>query len=376
MVSAAFNARPVDQQREPHPAHVTLDNFKEPAQPAIGPVETAYPVSWFLNSIFIATVTAFFTVIIGALAAYAFCRFRFQGRRMGLLFLLLIQMFPQLLMLVAIYLIVLRTARSSRRSGSTPCSALGLVYLGGAMGVNAWLIKGFFDTIPHELDESARVDGATAGQIFWGVILPLATPVLAVVGLFAFVGDVNEFVIASASCRRHDKRTLPVGLQGFIDQQYGERWGPFAAGVLLAAIPACSCSPSCRSSSSAASPRAPSRDDPLASSPSRTTTARSSTSSSGPLDLGDEVDVRLRVPRELRVDRGRCCATSATASRAWSRRERRRGDRDGRLVARDASRRGTRHALPVAARRRRRRLRVADRRRRSSHVTSPTPTTS
>jgi arabinogalactan oligomer/maltooligosaccharide transport system permease protein len=237
VVSAAFNADQGISGASLIPRNVTLDNFKELFNPPSDKSETNYP-QWFLNSIFIATFTAFFTVMIGALAAYAFSRFRFQGRRMGLLFLLLIQMFPQLLMLVAIYLIVLRTGEVFPALGLNHLLALGLVYLGGAMGVNVWLMKGFFDTIPRELDESARVDGATAAQIFWGVILPLATPVLAVVGLFAFVGVFNEFAIASILLELNDKRTLPVGLQGFIDQQYGERWGPFAAGVLLAAIPA------------------------------------------------------------------------------------------------------------------------------------------
>ncbi len=175
VVSAAFNADPSISSATLIPRELTLDNFKELFNPPSDKSETAYPM-WFLNSIFIATFTAFFTVIIGALAAYAFSRFRFQGRRMGLLFLLLIQMFPQLLMLVAIYLIVLRTGEVFPALGLNHLLALGLVYLGGAMGVNVWLMKGFFDSIPHELDESARVDGATPSQIFWGVILPLADP--------------------------------------------------------------------------------------------------------------------------------------------------------------------------------------------------------
>jgi arabinogalactan oligomer / maltooligosaccharide transport system permease protein len=111
------------------------------------------------------------------------------------------------------------------------------VYLGGSMGIQTWLLKGFFDTIPKELDESARVDGATAGQIFWGVILPLAAPVLAVVALMSFVFTLNEFIIASAILQSTSHFTLPVGLRGFIDQQYGQRWGPFTAGALLAAVP-------------------------------------------------------------------------------------------------------------------------------------------
>ncbi len=237
VVSAAFNADQSISGASLIPREVTLDNFRELFNPPADKSETEYP-KWFVNSIFVATFTSFFTVMIGALAAYAFSRFRFRGRRMGLLFLLLIQMFPQLLMLVALYLIVLRTGEVFPALGLNHLLALGLVYLGGALGVNVWLMKGFFDSIPHELDESARVDGATPGQIFWGVILPLAAPVLAVVGLFAFVGTFNEFAIASVLLELNEKRTLPLGLQIFIDDQYGERWGPFAAGVLIAAVPA------------------------------------------------------------------------------------------------------------------------------------------
>ncbi|MFN8223239.1 MAG: sugar ABC transporter permease [Gaiellales bacterium] len=237
VVSAAFNADQSISGASVIPREVTLDNFRELFNPPSDKSETAYP-RWFVNSIFVAMFTAFFTVLLGALAAYAFSRFRFKGRRMGMLFLLLVQMFPQLLMLVALYLIVLRSGEVFPAIGLNHLLALALVYLGGAMGVNVWLMKGFFDSIPSELDESARVDGATPAQIFWGVVLPLAAPVLAVVGLFSFVGTFNEFAIASVLLEVNDKRTLPLGLQIFIDQQYGERWGPFAAGVLIAAVPA------------------------------------------------------------------------------------------------------------------------------------------
>ncbi|MGZ4388214.1 MAG: ABC transporter permease subunit, partial [Gaiellaceae bacterium] len=193
---------------------------------------------WFLNMLLVAFGTAFLTVILGAFAAYAFSRFRFRGRRLGMLGLLLIQMFPQLLLIVAIYLIVLNTSSILPILHMNSLTTLMLVYLGGAMGVNTWLMKGFFDTIPSELDESARVDGATAGQIFWGVVLPLAAPVLAVIGLISFVSTINEYAIASALLQTQDHFTLAVGMRSFIDQQFGQRWGPFAAGCLIAAIPA------------------------------------------------------------------------------------------------------------------------------------------
>jgi arabinogalactan oligomer/maltooligosaccharide transport system permease protein len=177
-------------------------------------------------------------VFISALAAYAFSRFRFRGRRMGMLALLLIQMFPTLLVVVAIYLIILNVGSIFPEIGLNTYAALILVYLGGAMGVNTWLMKGFFDTIPKELDESARVDGATPAQIFWGVVLPLALPILAVIFLWSFIFAINEFVLASAIMQTPSHYTLPVGLQGFISGNYGQYWGYFAAACLIAAIPA------------------------------------------------------------------------------------------------------------------------------------------
>jgi arabinogalactan oligomer/maltooligosaccharide transport system permease protein len=192
---------------------------------------------WYLNTMVLALVVAFFTVLIGAGAAYAFSRFRFTGRKVGLMFLLLVQMFPQFLALVAIYLIMAQVSEVFDGIGLDSLIGLGLVYLGGAMGINAWLIKGFFDTIPMEIDESAKVDGASHGQIFWGIILPLSAPVLAVVGLLSVIFTINEFVIASTLLQSPNRLTLAVGLQQFIGEKYSENWGPFAAGALLAAIP-------------------------------------------------------------------------------------------------------------------------------------------
>jgi arabinogalactan oligomer / maltooligosaccharide transport system permease protein len=243
ILSAAFNGDNSLSGSSLIPRQVTLDNFRSLFQ---GQKETtghatfqnAHYLSWFANSMIVAGATAILTVLLGALAAYAFSRFRFKGRRMGMLALLLIQMFPQLLAVVAIYLIVLNVGDVFHFMGLNTLTAVILVYLGGALGVNTWLMKGFFDTIPAELDESARVDGATPAQVFWGIVLPLAAPVLAVIGLLSFVFTLNEFVIASVILETQKRFTLPVGLWQYIDQKYSEHWGPFAAGVLIAAVPA------------------------------------------------------------------------------------------------------------------------------------------
>jgi arabinogalactan oligomer / maltooligosaccharide transport system permease protein len=241
IISSSFNRDQSVGGAQLVPLHVTLHNYGDLLHNNVstsgGGKADAPFLNWYLNSVIVALATALFTVMLGALAAYAFSRFRFKGRRLGMLMLLLIQMFPQFLAVVAIYLIVLNVGNIFSVIGINTLIAVILVYLGGSMGIQTWLLKGFFDTIPIELDESARVDGATAGQIFWGVVMPLAAPVLAVVALFSFVFTLNEFVIASALLQTTNHFTLPVGLKGFIDQQYGQRWGPFTAGALLAAIP-------------------------------------------------------------------------------------------------------------------------------------------
>jgi arabinogalactan oligomer/maltooligosaccharide transport system permease protein len=236
VLSAAFNADQTLRGASLIPRSVTLQNFRDMFHDPNPQHDTRY-WTWYLNSYVIAAAAAVLNVMLGALAAYAFSRFRFRGRRFGMMALLLIQMFPAFLALVAIYLILLTTGEVFSTLGLNSRPALILVFLGGAMGVNAWLMKGFFDTIPAELDESARVDGATPAQIFWGVILPLAAPVLAVVGIITFVFLLNEFIITSALLQTKDKFTLPVGLRGYINEKYSEQWGPFAAGAVLAAAP-------------------------------------------------------------------------------------------------------------------------------------------
>jgi arabinogalactan oligomer / maltooligosaccharide transport system permease protein len=241
IVSSAFNAQNSLQSAQVIPDHVTLSNFSDLLHNKIagntGAVQDAPYLHWFLNSVIVAGFTALFTTILGALAAYAFSRFRFRGRRLGMLMLLLIQMFPQLIAVAAIYLIVLNIGGVFPQIGLDKQAAVVIVFLGGAMGVQAWLMKGFFDTIPVELDESARVDGATPSQIFWGVVMPLAAPVLAVVALISFVFTLNEFVIASALLQTTRNFTLPVGMNALVNNQYDQVWGPFTAGALLAAVP-------------------------------------------------------------------------------------------------------------------------------------------
>ena len=193
--------------------------------------------TWALNSLLVSGVTAIGAVIMGACAAYAFSRFRFRGRRATLTFLLLVQMFPQMLAFVAIYLLLLAIGEVFPSIGLNSLLTLICVYLGGALGGNTFLMYGFFNTIPKSLDEAARIDGASHAQIFWGIIMRLVTPVLAVVGLLSFVSTFGDFVIAQVVLQDESKLTLAVGLFQWAADERNAPWGQFAAGAVVAAVP-------------------------------------------------------------------------------------------------------------------------------------------
>ncbi|MDZ8172028.1 sugar ABC transporter permease [Microbacterium xanthum] len=192
--------------------------------------------AWFVNTLVIGLVTAAATVLLGALAAYSFSRMRFTGRRFGLTTLLVVQMFPQLLAVVAIFLLMVAIGDIFPAIGLNSQIGLIMVYLGGALGVNTYLMYGFFNTIPASIDEAAKIDGAGHARIFFTIILRLVSPILAVVGLLSFIGTSSEFVLASVILIDPEKQTLAVGLYKFISDEFSKNWSVFAAGAVLAAI--------------------------------------------------------------------------------------------------------------------------------------------
>ncbi|MBC7549908.1 MAG: sugar ABC transporter permease [Cellulomonas sp.] len=193
--------------------------------------------TWMGNTLVIAIVTAIGTVLMGAAAAYAFSRFRFTGRRGGLTALLVIQMFPQMLAFVAVFLLLLGLGNVVPILGLNSKLALICVYLGGSLGVNTFLMYGFFNTIPRELDEAAKLDGASHAQIYWTIILRLVAPILAVVGLLSFITSFGEFIIARIVLQSEGNWTLAVGLFGWVSDQLSRNWGLFTAGAVIAAVP-------------------------------------------------------------------------------------------------------------------------------------------
>jgi arabinogalactan oligomer/maltooligosaccharide transport system permease protein len=229
VVSAAFSDGNLSSQTL-IPEDPNLDNFRTLFEEPFW--------RWFWNSMFIGVMTAVWTVFFCALGAFAFSRMRFKGRRGGMLSLLLIQMFPNLLAVVALFLFMTRIKAIYPGIGLGTSWGLIFIYLGGALGVNTYLIKGFFDTIPRSLDEAAKIDGCTHAQTFFKIILPLARPVLAVIALLSFITTQAEYLVASVMLgQNEDAKTLAVGLSQYVRAGFDNRWGPFAAGSLIGAIP-------------------------------------------------------------------------------------------------------------------------------------------
>ncbi|HEX5729928.1 sugar ABC transporter permease [Microbacterium sp.] len=191
---------------------------------------------WARNTLIVAVVVVGVSIFCSALGAYAFSRFQFRGRRGSLFALLLIQMFPQFLAAVALFLMFTRVGEAMPYIGLDTIAGYILVLLGGALG-QVWLIKGFFDTIPPELDEAAVMDGATHTQIYFKIILPLVRPILAVTGLLAFIGVIGEFILASIFLRDTEVKTLAVGLWGLLESDKTNNLGIFCAAAVLTAIP-------------------------------------------------------------------------------------------------------------------------------------------
>jgi arabinogalactan oligomer / maltooligosaccharide transport system permease protein len=226
--SASVNPTSSLSQQKLIPDHITWDHYRTLFS------DPNYPfATWLLNTLKISGITAIGTVILCALSGYAFSRFRFRGRRVSLLSLLLIQMFPQMLAIVAIFFILRMIGDYAPALGINTHLGLIMVYLGGAMGFNTYLMKGYFDTVPRSLEESAMVDGATPFQAFLRIMIPLVRPILAVIFIIQFITSYSEFILASVLLRGSDQLTLSVGLRFFTEQAFERRWGPFAAGAIV-----------------------------------------------------------------------------------------------------------------------------------------------
>jgi arabinogalactan oligomer/maltooligosaccharide transport system permease protein len=208
----------------PWPERISVENFRS--------LFADQPFArWLLNSAIVALLTTLVGVMLASTAAYAFSRFRFPGRRSGLMLFLVAQMFPGTLMMIPLYIIIVQWLGLGSRY-----TALVLMYSVTAIPFCVWMMKGYFDTIPKELEESALIDGASQAAIFFRIVLPLAKPAVAVTALFSFMTAWNEFIQAATFMNQEAMYTVPVGLRFFVSG-FSEQWGYFAAGSIVAAIP-------------------------------------------------------------------------------------------------------------------------------------------
>jgi arabinogalactan oligomer / maltooligosaccharide transport system permease protein len=208
----------------PWPATFSVKNFTD--------VLTEQPFGrWLLNSVIVSLLTTVLGVFLACTAAYAFSRFRFPGRDQGLLAFLVSQMFPGTLMLIPLFIIIVKWLGL----GNTFWGLI-IVYATTAIPFCVWMLKGYFDTIPIDLEEAARIDGASPQVIFFRIILPLAKPAIAITALFSFMTAWNEFILASVFMESEANYTAPVGLRFFVGG-FSSQWGFFAAGSVIVSLP-------------------------------------------------------------------------------------------------------------------------------------------
>lgn len=183
-----------------------------------------------LNSIVVSVATTLIGVVLACTAAYAFSRFRFPGRTLGMAGFLITQMFPGVVMAIPLYILMDELKLLNSLTG------LILVYSTSSLPFCVWMLKGYFDTIPKELEEAAVMDGASPWVIFSQIVLPLAKPAIVVTALFSFMTAWNEFILAATFLSDEKMYTLPVVLQRFVGD-YSTQWGYFAAGAILVSLP-------------------------------------------------------------------------------------------------------------------------------------------
>lgn len=223
-VSSAFKKGNVTAFKLTFDNQWTLDNFSRLFS------ETLYG-TWYKNTVIIALFTMIIQVTVITLAGYTYSRYRFTGRKWSLMMFLVIQMVPTMAALTAFYVMALLL------NALDHFWFLTLIYIGGGIPMNTWLMKGYFDTVPLDLDESAKLDGAGHFRIFFQIVLPLVKPMIAVQALWAFMGPFGDYMLAKFLLRTQEKYTVAVGLQTFINDTRNQKIVLFSAGAILIALP-------------------------------------------------------------------------------------------------------------------------------------------
>jgi ABC-type maltose transport system permease subunit len=232
VVSASFNPAKSLISGTFFPENPSIINYQELL------TNPFFPYSiWLTNSLKIASITTVLTVFITCLAGYTLSRFRFSGRQMLMRVILILNVFPAILAMVAIYSMLQQLGIYVPWLGLDTHESLIFIYVSGAMGINVLLVKAYIDTIPMELDESALVDGASHWQTFRHIILPIMKPIVITIGVLTFIATYGDFIIARVLLKSSEKLTVMVGLQLFQTDRFDQDFGMITAGAVLAAIP-------------------------------------------------------------------------------------------------------------------------------------------
>lgn len=215
------------------PDHLTLNNYRD-----LLTSKTLNFGRWMLNSFKVTIISVTLIVVITCISAYALARFRFKGKKGVMMGIMIMNIFPGILAMVAIYQMMQQVGTYIPFLGLNTHGGLICIYVAGSMSINVLMVKSYIDSVSPELDESALIEGASYWQVFWKIIFPIIRPIVITVGILAFMSTYGDFVTANLLLKGNDKITVMVGLYQFTQQRFDTNWGIVTAGTVLAAIPA------------------------------------------------------------------------------------------------------------------------------------------
>ena len=214
------------------PRILTLNNYTD----LLGNPNLAFG-TWILNSLKISSISVCIVVCFTCLSAYALSRYRFKGKRGVMMSIIILNIFPGVLAMIAIYILMQQIGTYFPMFGLNTHAGLICIYVAGAMSINVLMVKSYIDTISIELDESALIEGANRWQVYWKIIFPVIRPMVITVAILAFMATYGDFIIANLLLRGNDKITVMVGIFQFTQQRFDTNWGIVTAGTILAALP-------------------------------------------------------------------------------------------------------------------------------------------
>ena len=223
MIGSSLNETAGIARSSIFPEKISLENFKK--------LFTQFNYGkWYLNTLYVAVLTTLFSMVIHTMTAFVFARFQFRGRKMGLLSVMILQMFPSFMSLTALYMIALNFGMLNN------LNMLVIVYVAGGIPANIWLVRGYMLNIPKSMDEAASIDGVTKLQLFYKIILPLSMPILFFIAVTSFMGPWMDYMLPRYLINVNEKRTLAIGLFDLINGTNAD-FSAFCAGAVLVAIP-------------------------------------------------------------------------------------------------------------------------------------------